>query len=163
MAIPGAVPASMGRRLLAFVIDAVAALLVGGAFVAASLLPVLGAAGDPEGLEQALAGLVGPFALLGYGLVLVLALVQWWFLGTRGWTIGKYLVQLRAVSPETGRPVGMARALVRFLVPAAGSLVLGVGQLVVYLSPWWDAGGRRQGWHDKAAGTMVFDIGIGLD
>src|SRR5690606_329790 len=51
----------------------------------------------------------------------------------------------------------------RALVVAAGTLVAGVGQLVVLASPLFDASGRRQGWHDKAARALVVDLALGAD
>lgn len=159
MSTPGAVPATMGRRLLAYVVDALTALVVGGAFVLAGMLPLLRSLQDPAAAPVG----ASPLLLVGYALTTALGLFQWWYLGTRGFTVGKRVVGLRVLSATTGRPVGMGRALLRLLVPAAGSLVLGIGQLVVHLSPFFDSSGRRQGWHDKAAGTMVFDISVGLD
>ena len=162
MPIPGAVPASMAKRLLAFVIDQVASLLVGGAFVAAGAFSVLLSAQRSVG-TGAVAEPMSPLVLPGAALVLALGLFQWWYQGTRGFTVGKRLVGLRTLSAVTGRPVGMAKALVRLLVPAAGVLALGVGPIVVYVSPLFDGTGRRRGWHDKAAGTMVFDVTVGRD
>ncbi|MBX9245630.1 RDD family protein, partial [Actinotalea ferrariae] len=159
MATPGAVPASMGKRLLAAVIDGAAAMLLGGAFVVAGLLPVV------QALQSGSATIptTTPLVLVGYVLLIGLGVFQWWFQGTRGYTVGKRLVGLRTLSAETGRPVGMGKAFVRLLVPAAGTLACGVGQLVVLASPLFDSSGRRQGWHDKAAGTMVFDVALGVD
>lgn len=160
MSTPGAVPASMGKRLLAAVIDGAAALLLGGAFVVVGLLPALQAIGDPAGAQTPQAS---PLVLTGYALLLAFAVVQWWYLGTRGYTVGKRLVGLRVLHAETGRPVGLGKALVRLLVPAAGALACLVGQWVVLLSPLFDSSGRRQGWHDKAGGTVVFDTAVGRD
>lgn len=157
MPIPGAVPASMGKRLLAHVIDTVAALLAGGAFLAAAVLERL--------LPTTRDGSPADARMLVTGLLLLLAVttVQWWYAGSRGFTLGKRAVGLRMLSVATGRPVGLRRALVRMLVVAAGVLVLGVGQLAVHASPLWDRNGRRQGWHDRAAGVMVVDVAVGRD
>uniref|UniRef100_UPI0020281ED3 RDD family protein n=1 Tax=Actinotalea sp. C106 TaxID=2908644 RepID=UPI0020281ED3 len=161
MPTPGALPATMARRLLAFVIDGVAALLLGGGFVLAGTLPLLQAVAEGEPVTTVESPSV--LVLIGQVLLLALGVFQWWYLGTRGWTIGKRLVGLRVLGAETGRPVGLGRALLRFLVPAAGSLACGVGQWVVYASPFFDSSGRRQGWHDKAAGTIVYDVATGVD
>lgn len=159
MATPGAVPASMAKRLLAAVIDGAAALLLGGAFVLTGLLPVV----DAVRSGSAAVPPTSPLVVVGYVLVLALTAFQWWFQGTRGFTIGKRLVGLRTLAAATGRPIGLGKAFVRLLVPAAGSLACGVGQALVYASPFFDATGRRQGWHDKAAGSMVFDVALGVD
>ena len=162
MPIPGAVPAPMAKRLLAFVIDQVASLLVGGAFVVAGAFSALRSAQRSVD-TGAVAEPMSPLVVVGAALLLVLGLFQWWYQGARGFTLGKRLVGLRTLSAVTGRPVGMAKALVRLLVPAAGVLALGVGPIVVYASPFFDRTGRRRGWHDKAAGTMVFDVAVGRD
>lgn len=158
MAYPGAVPASAGKRALAYVIDVLAAFLLGGAFLAAGAWQSLRApAGD--GVPRGATTLV----LVGGGLLLALGLAQWWYHGTRGATLGKALVGLRTVDADTARPIGMGRALLRALVVAAGTLALGVGQIVVLASPLFDAGGRRRGWHDKAVGALVVDVVAGVD
>lgn len=156
MSFPGALPASMGKRLLAYVIDGAVATVLGGAFLVA---------GTVQMLDAARAGRMSVPALTVVGSVVLLALglFQWWYQAERGYTIGKRAVGLRTLAADTGRPVGLGRILVRYLVVAAGTLVVGVGQLVVFASPLFDPTGRRQGWHDKAAGTMVFDVGLGVD
>ncbi|HEY3436824.1 MAG TPA: RDD family protein [Actinotalea sp.] len=145
----------MGKRLLAFVIDQVAGFLLGGAVVLGSAVSAFRQEG---GWTTAPVGL-----LVGAALVMGFAVFQWCWLSLRGWTVGKRLVGLRVLSATTGKPVGLGRGLVRFLVPALGVLVVGVGELVVYASPLFDHSGRRQGWHDKAAGTVVFDVVVGRD
>lgn len=160
MTVPGAFPASMAKRLLAYVIDASAAVILGGAFVlagAAQMVDAVRVGTTPTATTG------GPLVAVGYALVLAFGIFQWWYQGRRGYTVGKRAVGIRTLSAVTGQPIGMGRVLVRYLVVAAGALVLGVGQLVVYLSPFFDSSGRRQGWHDKAAGSMVFDVASGVD
>ena len=159
MPTPGAVPATMGKRLLAYVIDMVACVVLGGGFVVAGTLPLIRTMQDTSGAPVVS---VSPILGIGYVILLGFGIFQWWFLGTRGYTVGKKLVGLRALCAQTGQPVGMGRAFLRLLVPAAGSLLF-VGQALVYVSPFFDSSGRRQGWHDKLAGTMVFDTTIGRD
>lgn len=154
MPTPGALPAGWGKRCLAFVIDQVAAALLGGAFVAAGLPAVL----TPDA-GRGSAGLV----LAGAALLVVLGLVQWWYLGTRGVTLGKRLVGLRLVDAVTGRPVGMGRALVRALVPGLAGVVPVVGTLAVWASSFADSSGLRRGWHDKAGGAVLLDVVVGVD
>lgn len=153
MAIPGAVPAGLGKRALAAVVDALAAFLLGGAFLAAGAwrMAADGGAGVPW------------LVLVGGPALAVVGLVQWWYHGRRGATLGKALAGLRTVDAESGAPIGLGRTLLRALVVAAGTLVAGVGQLVVLASPLFDASGRRQGWHDKAARALVVDLALGAD
>lgn len=156
MPVPGALPAPWGKRLLAFVIDQAAALVLGGGFLVAGLvqLPASEAEVSPAALGSVV---VGGVLLLGLGLF------QWWYQGTRGYTIGKRLVGLRTLAERTGRPVGMGPAFVRLLVPGVANVVPAIGPALVYASPLFDSTGRRQGWHDKAAGTVVLDVASGID
>jgi uncharacterized RDD family membrane protein YckC len=159
MPVRGAVTASMAKRLLAVVVDGVVAAVLGGGAAVAVAAVLL--EGRPRPLPFA-ADLV-PVVVLGGLLLLVLGAVQWWSLATRGCTLGMRALGLRALSPSTGRPVGLRRALVRRLVVAAGWVVPVVGPVAVHLSPLLDGTGRRQGWHDRAAGTVVLDVVAGAD
>ncbi|HEX5331442.1 MAG TPA: RDD family protein [Cellulomonas sp.] len=154
-------PAPMGRRVLAYLVDQVAVVACGGGLLIGALLPVVraSAAGASPGTEKPVAD---PTTLLiGWAMLGALAIFQWWAQGERGWTVGKYLLGLRTVDVRSGRPVGMGRIFVRGLVVAAGTLVLGVGQLVVLASPLWDRSGRNRGWHDRSAGDEVVDLRTG--
>ncbi|MGV8977404.1 MAG: RDD family protein [Cellulomonas sp.] len=154
-------PAPMGRRLLAYLVDQVAVVACGGGLLLGAVLPVVRAtaAGTPTGTADPVAD--PTTLLLGWGMLGALAIFQWWAQGSRGWTVGKYLLNLRIVDVRSGRPVGMRRIFVRGLVVAAGTLVLGVGQLVVLASPLWDRSGRNRGWHDRSAGDEVVDLRTG--
>lgn len=154
MPVPGTVVAGMGRRLAAWSVDAAAVLLVVLVPLAAAV-PALAEAAGPGGPP--------PLLLVGALGGLVLGVVQWWFLGTGGWTLGKRLLGLRVVSVTGGAPAGLGRALVRLLVPALAGVVPVLGPALVHVSPFFDASGRRQGWHDLAAGTVVLDVAAGLD
>ncbi|MBC7290688.1 MAG: RDD family protein [Actinotalea sp.] len=140
----------MGRRLLAAAVDGALALLVVGAPVAVALLTR--PADDPA------AG--GPGAALlaasGVGL-LALAVTQWVLLGRRGWTLGKRALSITVLSERSGFPPGLGAAFLRGLVPALSTVVPVIGPALVLASPLLDRSGRRQGWHDRAAGTVVVD------
>jgi uncharacterized RDD family membrane protein YckC len=70
------------------------------------------------------------------------------FVGFRGQTPGKMLLRLRIIR-VTGEEVGYGRALVRWIGQILGVLSLGIGFLMVAVSR------KRQGLHDKLAGTYV--------
>jgi uncharacterized RDD family membrane protein YckC len=74
---------------------------------------------------------------------------------TQGATVGKRALHLRVVRRLDGSLPGWGRAVARWLVPAAGLLVCGVGEFVVYASPLFDGSGLNRGWHDRTAGTVV--------
>ena len=74
----------------------------------------------------------------------------------RGRTIGKFIVGLKVLRADTWSEPGVGKSLGRWVVPAVPFLVLSFGTLLaalVYGSVAWNKQG--QGWHDKAAGTVV--------
>lgn len=82
-----------------------------------------------------------------------------------GATPGKMLMRVRVVSRRTARVPGPGRGLVRFLMPLVIGVVLGMipltaplvpfAAVLVYASCAFDPSGARQGWHDRAARTIV--------
>jgi uncharacterized RDD family membrane protein YckC len=73
-----------------------------------------------------------------------------------GRTVGKLMMGVRVVHVLDGGSVALSAAFIRSLLPAALSVIPGVGSflsLSVYL--WAFVDPRRQGIHDKAAGTLV--------
>lgn len=79
-----------------------------------------------------------------------------WFHGSVGRTPGKMLLGLRVVQ-AAGGPMTFGLAFLRW----TGYLI---SKLAVYLGFFWIAFDRRkQGWHDKIAGTIVVMDKKGLD
>lgn len=79
-----------------------------------------------------------------------------WFHGSVGQTPGKMMLKLRVVQ-ATGKPMTFGLAFLRW----TGYLI---SKLAVYLGFIWVAFDRRkQGWHDKIAGTVVVIVKKGLD
>jgi uncharacterized RDD family membrane protein YckC len=74
-----------------------------------------------------------------------------------GQTVGKRLLHIQVVDVVTGRPPGLGGAAIRYLVPGVPAALPFSGgallSLLVYLSAVWSP--TRQGWHDRAAGTVV--------
>ncbi|MBE1878879.1 RDD family protein [Myceligenerans pegani] len=160
-AAPEPVYAHVGRRIVALLVDGA----VGGALFGIVYGIALLMAQPPEGViaideNEAQAMLVTLMAGLwgGLGLMLVWNLSMWIWEGTSGKTLGNVALGIRTLSARDEKPVGFWRIVLRVLVVGAGSLACGVGSWVVLLSPLWDKGGRKQGWHDKAAGAVVIDI-----
>ncbi|HYI34614.1 MAG TPA: RDD family protein [Glaciibacter sp.] len=82
-----------------------------------------------------------------------IAMVTLW-----GRTVGKMIVGARIVRTANGKKPNLANAFLRWLTPGLGALIPfvgGLGALLVLLSPTFDSSGRRQGWHDKMASTLV--------
>ncbi len=89
----------------------------------------------------------------GYlGILLVYALdiaYPVYFIGKQGATPGKQLLGLRVVT-ESGLPMTYGRAFLREIL---GKIISGLFLCLGYLWIAWDE--RKQGWHDKIAGTLV--------
>ena len=62
---------------------------------------------------------------------------------------GKYLIRAKIVDAETLGPASSGQLLLRMVGYVPSGLVFGLGFLAVFSDP------RRQGWHDKMAGTLV--------
>jgi predicted Zn-dependent protease/uncharacterized RDD family membrane protein YckC len=135
------VPAGFLRRAAAYLIDSlVVTLLWGLAFV---ILCIIAAVFDPQGEDSDT-----------YGAILLVAAPVLWFLyqwacNSIGASIGKKRMSLAVRRmPEDTRP-GVGRGLVRTVGQVLGALPLGLG----FWWALWDA--KKQGWHDKMAGTHV--------
>jgi uncharacterized RDD family membrane protein YckC len=88
---------------------------------------------------QALIELIGIVIGIGY-------FVYFW---GRGSTLGMRLFHLRVADATTGLPIGYGRAGLRYV-----GYILSV--IVCYIGLIWAAfDSRKQGWHDKIAGTVV--------
>ena len=91
-----------------------------------------------------------------FGVLIIAGLLyEWLMTGLLGATLGKMAVGIRVAKADTGQKPGLGSAFIRWIIPVVGGFACGIGQLVVYLSPFWDKSGRQMGWHDKAASTMV--------
>jgi uncharacterized RDD family membrane protein YckC len=129
-AVAGAgVPANMGIRLLARIVDWVIVFVP---------LAIIG-------------------AILGSPVwwTLIEILVSWGYVsylnGVQQQTIGKKVLGIKVVDATTGGPIGIGRALLREIVLGVTGLLCFIG----YFSPFFDGTKRLQGWHDKAASDFV--------
>lgn len=133
--------AGFWRRTAAHVIDSLiyiplALLLLYAVYGSA----YFGAAAEPYGYH----GLWDVFVQQVLPLILVILL---WV--RYGATPGKYLMRCRVVDVRTGQPPGFGRATLRYF----GYLVAMLPLLLGFLWIAWDR--RKQGFHDKIAGTVV--------
>lgn len=159
------VNASVAKRAGAKLIDAVPPLVVSGIGVMLALGQVAGTATGPAtgtGTGSMLAELMS--LVLFNSIASLLCVAYWiWLWGweaTRGNSIGNALLGIRTTNLEGFRP-GWGSIFIRGLIIWLGSLVLLVGAVIVLISNIWDRNGRKQGWHDMAARTYVFDIRAG--
>ncbi len=126
------------------------ARLVDGLLLAVPSVALVVAVGDVEA-----GGVDLPFWAVA-STALLAALYEIGFIAMSGQTIGKRLLRIQVVDVASGHPPALGGASIRYLVPSVPSLVPGVGPLIgllVYLSAVWSP--TRQGWHDRAAGTVV--------
>lgn len=72
-----------------------------------------------------------------------------WFWVAKQATPGKMVISARLVDARTGQPVNTGQAIGRYLGYFLASLPLFLGLL------WVAFDSRKQGWHDKLAGTVV--------
>jgi uncharacterized RDD family membrane protein YckC len=74
-----------------------------------------------------------------------------YFHGTTGQTPGKRLMGLRVVG-DTGEPITFGTAFLRWV----GYIISFVPMFMGFI--WAGVDRRKQGWHDKIAGTVVIDL-----
>lgn len=127
-------PATTGIRLIAFTIDAVLVLGIGGVVLATTSSLTLAVVVSVQ---------------LAVGLAVALA--------RTGATPGNLLLRLRASRSDAPFSPGAGRAFVRALITGTGFIV-GVGAWIVVASSAWDKRGRRQSWADRAAETVVVAV-----
>lgn len=152
------VPGAAGRRLLAWLIDAaLPGILVGSAAAVGAALIRVTPVGNQQVVDFTWLGI-----LLGVAALLSLAyyVLQWMWEAKTGKTIGNVITSLRTTNME-GNPAGVLAIFLRLLIVSASSIVPTIGPLLVILSNSWDANGKRQGWHDKVAHTLVFNVKAG--
>ena len=143
--------AGAGSRLGARIIDWIILAIGYFILVAIGLAAAFGA--DADGQTGVSIGAIVVVALL-LGLVGILYEVT--FIALKGQTLGKMATRIKVVRADNGLVPGWGKSVGRWIIPAAAAFIPLVGwilSLLVYLSLLWDK--VRQGWHDKAAGTLV--------
>ncbi len=133
--------AGFWRRLVAGLIDSVLIAMV------TMLLLFLLSAGNPDLLAQAdLSRTPTMLLVLEYLLPATITVVLWHIYGG---TPGKLLMSCRIIDARSGERPGLGRCVLRYLGYFVSALVFFLGFLWIA----WDR--RKQGWHDKIAGTLV--------
>ncbi|MFJ8438267.1 RDD family protein [Kitasatospora griseola] len=164
--------ATMGQRFLARLLDGLISGVVVGIAMALGLAGALGLSKDIKDCTgysygtssyqscvndqaQQSAGVVAAMFGMIAAVGIFNLLYEWLMVGLVGATLGKMALGLRVVKENTGQNPGIGAGFVRFIIPQVGYLVCGIGLLLVWLSPFFDNSGKLQGWHDRAAGTVV--------
>lgn len=142
--------ASPGARLGARILDAIVIVV---AMLVLFTLGIAGAGmagGSNDGV--AVGGLfLSTLAALAVGLLYEVVQIALW-----GQTLGKRMTSVKVVHAVHGGLPGWGKAVGRWAIPGLLGLIPLIGwllALICYLSLLWDR--VRQGWHDKAAGTLV--------
>ncbi|MFE3767130.1 RDD family protein [Streptomyces sp. NPDC059104] len=163
--------ATMGRRFGARLIDGVAVSVIVWILMAIGFAGALGLADTVKdcGTDYAsatyqqcvndqaqaaggmIAALFGMIALIGIATMLY----EWLMIAFVGATLGKMALGLKVVKENTGQAPGLGGGFIRWIIPIVGVFLCYIGAVLVYLSPFFDNSGKLQGWHDRAAGTIV--------
>jgi uncharacterized RDD family membrane protein YckC len=141
---PGVAFAPHAQRLIAYLVDGfIAGILV--TIIAIVLTPLLVAGASTEN-NAAIGGAVFIYAFI----VLLVSIGYFPFFWARsGVTPGMRIFRLRVVRDADGGKIGGGTAVVRLIG-------LWISFLVFYLGIIWIlVDGRRRGWHDLLAGTIV--------
>ena len=91
--------------------------------------------------------LLGSVDLIINWLLPVVATVMFWI--RKQATPGKMVIKARVVDAETGNNLTVKQSVIRYLSYIISAVPLGLGFFWVA----WDS--KKQGWHDKRAGTVV--------
>lgn len=147
------------RRLVAKLVDVLPAGILSGILTAVGLGTI--ETQQVSAVSQQV-NLTGFLILQGIGSLLSLAyaVAIWGWEARTGKTPGNVLLGLRTTNEE-GHPAGWLAIFVRGLLVAVAGIIPLVGSVLMLVSNVFDPDGKRQGWHDKAAHTRVFDVRAG--
>jgi uncharacterized RDD family membrane protein YckC len=126
----------------------VGASLIDTVLLLAITLPLLVSIYGWEYFDGAQAGFVAGSAdfLISWIAPAVAVIVFWVY---KSATPGKMILSARIVDATTGQPPGVGQSIGRYLAYYLSLLPLGLGFI------WVAFDQRKQGWHDKLAGTVV--------
>lgn len=151
------VDARTTQRLLAWLIDFLPVLVLSVIFLPMIASKMVASLSAPQ-----LAGEIAGTYILYSVLALAYTVFLWWWEATSGKTLGNVLLGLRTTTLKGERP-GWGKTIIRRLLIAVAGIVPILGSVLMVVSNHFDANGKKQGWHDKVAGTLVLDIKAGRD
>jgi len=127
-------------RLVAYFIDAI--------IIAVIVCPTLILVYGPDYFTNPDMPIIAGFAdiLISYVFPAIATILFWLY---KRATPGKMIVSAQVVDEKTGKNPTAGQAIGRYLAYFLSSLPLGLGFLWIAFDP------RKQGWHDKLAGTVV--------
>jgi uncharacterized RDD family membrane protein YckC len=155
---PGGYPAPQGYgqvayggfwiRLVAYIIDAVIIFIP--LAILGFIIGVIAAASAGAANNSNANAIAGSGASLLVDLIAFVVTVGYFvYFWGKGQTIGMRVFHLRVADAVTGQPIGYGRAALRYLGYIVSALVCYIGLI------WAAFDGRKQGWHDKIANTVV--------
>jgi uncharacterized RDD family membrane protein YckC len=127
------------RRFVAFVIDSLILLVV--------IVPLLLAVYGRDYVARAGTGFAGVWDFVIQAVLPAIAVILFW--RYQGATPGKMAISAKIVDARSGGAPSTARLVVRYFAYIVSSLPLFLGFV------WIAIDRRKQGWHDKIAGTVV--------
>jgi len=152
--------ATLGSRALARLIDSVILYILVWILWAVILGGASAAVTNDDGTvsDAAAGGILG--ALFGAFVITIVLTIAYEVVLTaiKGQTVGKMIMGIKVVRSRDGQLPGFGPSFMRWLLPIIGYAVCYVGAILVYLAPLFDSSGRVQGWHDKAANTLVIAL-----
>jgi uncharacterized RDD family membrane protein YckC len=137
-----------GRRLAATLIDAVLVFFI--SFILVFIVSIVfGMIGFSEYFSEENNINMSALILASAGLVSLVYYIGSW--SRSGQTIGHNLLGIRVVNDE-GEIISIGKGILRYIGFFISGLVLSIGFL------WIEFDKKRQGWHDKLAGTYVIYV-----
>ena len=137
-------PAGFWIRVAAYIIDSVILSVV--SFVIGF---VLGLGAGISGGGNASSTATSTISAVAQGIAGLITIGYFIYLWSTGQTLGMRILNLRVIDANTGGQLSLGKAALRYLGLLISFLVCFVGVI------WVAFDGRKQGWHDKIAGTLV--------
>lgn len=153
------VDAAALRRLVAKLVDVLPPAILTGVLTAVGVSTIETQQVSAVSQQVDLTGLlvsqgIGTLVSLAYSVFI------WGWEARTGKTPGNLLLGIRTTD-EQGHPAGWLAVFVRGLLVGVAGIVPVIGPVLMLVSNVFDPHGRKQGWHDKAAHTRVFDVRAG--
>lgn len=148
--------ASPGGRLGARVLDGIIMVVAYFILLFIGVGSAIGAGSNADEEAALSLGAILLATLLG---AVVGILYEVTLIALKGQTVGKMATNIRVVRADNGLVPGWGKSIGRWIIPTVFAFIPFVGwilSLLVYISLTWDR--ARQGWHDKAAATLVVKV-----
>lgn len=147
-ALAGVVPAPVGRRIGALVLET--AIITVAFYGGSAALMAIGLASGSYDLAM-----YGP-AVLGWGVAIAMLGAQIWCMLKRGHWVGGVLLKITHVNVQTGQP-DPGKVFLKFLLQwIISTVTLGIGFIIIALVTMRSTTGRN--WFDRVTGLMVIDL-----